>query len=146
MADSIIRDKVILDTHDKVLRNLFFEADNLNLQKLITIYNNYQVNTENMKQLTKENQVKSTHQGNSTQKPKQHIKENQVQSENSTQKPATNAKKGGGSCWRCGRAHPLGKCPAWGSNCTKCGETNHFTQCCRSSKSNVKTNNDKVMY
>jgi len=123
MTDSIIRDKIILDTHDKILRKKFFEADNLDLQKLVTIYNDYNINTEKMKQISKENKMESE---NFT--PKQVI---------------NNVKKG---CWRCGTVHPQGKCPAWGSKCTKCGDTNHFTHCCKGSRNNSKADGDKVIY
>lgn len=117
MTDSLVRDKIILDTHDKILRKKIFEAENLDLQKLIAIYNDYNINTEKMKQITEENRAEPT------------------------QKP-DNVKK---VCWRCSRSHPLGKCPAWGSKCTKCGDVNHFTQCCKGPKFKVYDNkkNDK---
>ncbi|XP_036140429.1 uncharacterized protein LOC105835272 isoform X2 [Monomorium pharaonis] len=51
LTDSIIRDKIILDTQDKILRQKFLEADDLNLSKLIAIYNDY-TNTERRKQFT----------------------------------------------------------------------------------------------
>lgn len=121
MIDSLVRDKIILDTHDKILRKKFFEADNLDLQKLVAIYNDYHINAEKMKQITKENKTESE---NLT-PPKQ---------------VSNSAKKGG--CWRCGTTHPQGKCPAWGSKCTKCNDTNHFTHCCARPK--FKTDDDKV--
>lgn len=108
MTDSIIRDKIVLDTHDKILRKKFFEADNLDLLKLVAIYNDYNINTEKMKQITEENKAEST---------------------SFPQKlPDNNLKR---CCWRCGRQHPQGKCPAWGSKCTKCNDVNHFTHCCK---------------
>lgn len=120
MTDSIIRDKIILDTQDKVLRKKLLEADNLNLQKVIKIYNDHKNNTEKMRRFTKENKTGS---GNSA---------------------TGNVKKGG--CWKCGRPHPQGKCPAWKSKCTKCGDINHFTHCCKGPKLNTKTNDNKVIY
>jgi len=117
MIDSIIRDKIILDTHDKILRKKFFEADNLDLSKLVAIYNDYNINTEKMKQVTKENRAEPI------------------------PKPSdSNVKKG---CWRCGHQHPQGKCFAWGSKCTKCGDINHFTHCCKGFR--FKMNDNKVM-
>lgn len=92
----------------------------MDLQKLVAIYNDYNINTEKMKQVTKENRAEVT---SVTQKP-----------------PDNNTKKG---CWRCGRQHPQGKCFAWGSKCTKCGDVNHFTQCCKGPK--FKINDNKVM-
>lgn len=111
MLDSIIRDKIILETHDKILRKKFFEADNLDLSKLVAIYHDYDINTEKMKQVTKETRADCT---------------------SSIPKPPDNIVKR--ACWRCDEQHPLGKCPAKGSKCTKCGDINHFTQCCKGFK------------
>lgn len=123
MTDSLIRDKIILETHDKILRKKFFEAENLDLQKLVAIYNDYSTNIEKMKQVTQENTTEPST------KPK----------------PVSNVIKSGG-CWRCGHQHPLGKCPAWGSKCTKCGDINHFTQCCKGFKPKPKGFESKVIY
>ncbi|KYN40815.1 hypothetical protein ALC56_04705 [Trachymyrmex septentrionalis] len=110
MLDSMIRDKIILETHDKILRKKFFEADNLDLSKLVAIYHDYNINTEKMKQVTKETRADSS----------------------VISKPSDNIVKR--VCWRCDEQHPHGKCPAWGSKCTKCGDINHFTQCCKGFK------------
>ena len=40
--------------------------------------------------------------------------------------------RSGGSCGKCGRSHERGNCPAYGTKCFKCGNMNHFKQCCRS--------------
>lgn len=126
MTDSIIRDKIILITQDKILRKKFFEVNNLNLQKLIAIYNDYNINTEKMKQVTKE-----TAESTSSVQKQQPINYN------------NNAKKKVG-CWRCNTQHPQGKCPAWGSKCTKCNDVNHFTQCCQGAAKFKSKPNDKV--
>jgi len=130
MTDSIIRDRIILITQDKILRKKFFEANNLNLQKLVAIYNDYNINIEKMKQVTKE-----------TTESKESTKE----STSSTQKlpniPNNTINKR--KCWRCNHQHPQGKCPAWGSKCTKCNDVNHFTHCCQG-KPKPKPNDNKV--
>ncbi|XP_011864888.1 PREDICTED: uncharacterized protein LOC105560394 isoform X2 [Vollenhovia emeryi] len=111
MADSIVRDKVVLDTHDKILRTKLFEADNLDLPKLVKIYNDYNINAEKMKQVTEKCKAKPT---------------------GVLQKPLDNNVKR--CCWRCHEQHPQGKCPAWGSKCGRCGDVNHFTHCCKDPK------------
>ncbi|XP_018049915.1 PREDICTED: uncharacterized protein LOC108688250 isoform X1 [Atta colombica] len=121
MLDSMIRDKIILETHDKILRKKFFEADNLDLPKLVAIYHDYNINTEKMKQVTKETRVDSS----------------------VTSKSSDNIVKR--VCWRCDEQHPLGKCPAWGSKCTKCGDTNHFTQCCKNFKFKMNKMNKNLL-
>lgn len=70
MTDSLIRDRIILDTHDKILRKKFFEVANLDLQKLVAIYNDYHINIEKMKQVSQENQAESVgHHTSSKSKP-----------------------------------------------------------------------------
>jgi len=81
--DNVIRDKIISITQDKIILQKFFETKNLNLQKLVAIYNDYNINIEKMKQVTKEYTE-------STPKP-----------------PSTDRMK---KCWRCD-SHPQRKCP-----------------------------------
>ena len=38
-------------------------------------------------------------------------------------------------CGKCGMSHPLRECPAWGKECHKCGNKNHFSTQCRSKQS-----------
>ena len=37
-------------------------------------------------------------------------------------------------CHNCGKQHPRGKCPAYGTSCRKCGKANHWQSVCRSIK------------
>ena len=37
-------------------------------------------------------------------------------------------------CQNCGKQHPRGKCPAYGTSCRKCGKADHCQSVCRSSK------------
>ena len=43
-------------------------------------------------------------------------------------------KRSNASCKRCGTKHEMGKCPAHGKTCHKCGLANHFAKFCRSTK------------
>lgn len=106
---------------------MLFEVDDIDLQKIVAVYNDYIIDTEKMKQITKESQAKA---------------------KTSTQMSATGAtpKKVGGGCWRCGHTHPQGKCPAWGSKCAKCEDINHFTHCCKGTKHIFKANDKQVIY
>ncbi|XP_070521263.1 uncharacterized protein [Cardiocondyla obscurior] len=123
MTNSLIVTKIVCDTSDKILRKKFFEADNLNLTKLIAIYNDYNINTEKMKQITENNEKKQQPANFSQMAPRpQYI-----------QKP----------CWRCDKKHPLRQCPAWGSKCTKCNNLHHFTHCCKDFLVNDNKKHDK---
>jgi len=92
------------------------------------------INTEKIKQPTKENI--------NTEKIKQVTKES-IDSTSSTPKSPNNDTKK--KCWKCNCEHPQEKCPALGSKCTKCGDMNHFTQCCKRPKSDSKLNENKVI-
>ncbi|GAB1860129.1 Retrotransposon gag domain-containing protein [Camponotus japonicus] len=98
--DNVIRDKIISITQDKIILQKFFETKNLNLQKLVAIYNDYNINIEKMKQVTKEYTE-------STPKP-----------------PSTNRMK---KCWRCD-SHPQRKCPTCYSNNKKNHKANSVTK------------------
>lgn len=41
------------------------------------------------------------------------------------------------NCKFCGYQHPVGKCPAYGKTCSKCGKHNHFQKVCKSSSKRV---------
>ncbi|GAB1860131.1 Retrotransposon gag domain-containing protein [Camponotus japonicus] len=146
LTDSIIRDKIILITQDKILRKQFFETKNLDLQKLVVIYNDYNINMEKMKQFTKENinteKIKQpTKENINTEKIKQVTKESTESTSSTPKSPNNDTKK---KCWKCNCEHPQEKCPALGSKCTKCGDMNHFTQCCKRPKSDPKLNENKI--
>ncbi|XP_063917307.1 uncharacterized protein K02A2.6-like [Zophobas morio] len=38
------------------------------------------------------------------------------------------------NCTRCGRSHPINKCPAYKKTCGKCKKTNHFASMCRADR------------
>ena len=39
-------------------------------------------------------------------------------------------------CWRCGKFHDFGRCPAFNKNCHKCNTTGHYSSMCQSSNQN----------
>ena len=47
------------------------------------------------------------------------------------------------SCWYCGTFHPPRKCPAYGKECNKCGQMNHFEKVCKDRKGQLKSQQDK---
>ncbi|KAL0118296.1 hypothetical protein PUN28_009147 [Cardiocondyla obscurior] len=194
MTDSFIRDKIVRDTNDKMLRKKFFDVKNLDLKKLIEIYHDYNINIEKMRQITessKEKQIPKANkekpatkdnkekQATKDNKEKQATKDNKEKqaTKNNKEKPDNkdnkekqvpkNSKKNQATkdskekkeyttnnfpsppqfpnpkknCWRCDQQHPIGKCPAWGSKCTKCNDINHFSHCCKG----FKTNADEVI-
>ena len=45
------------------------------------------------------------------------------------------------TCSKCNTMHQFKDCPAFGKKCHKCGFKNHFSSCCRSSRSNRQDSN-----
>ncbi|XP_024940638.1 uncharacterized protein LOC107267542 isoform X9 [Cephus cinctus] len=114
LADSLIRDKVILDTKDKLLRKLLLDTEDLDLMKIVTIYKSHEMATEKIKQVYKE-KIKQPQETNVTP---------------STTTTTTEVENNVTTCYRCGTRHALRNCPAWGKKCLKCQGVGHFTQKC----------------
>lgn len=129
MTDSLIRDQVILNIHDKVLREELMKVPDLKLSKLITIYNDY-IDTERTKQVIRKNKTARS----------QKIKTTLT---TFNEKPAENVTKD--ECKMCGFKHPPEMCPASKPKCTKCGNTDHFSDDC-SFKSNLIMNHGKAKH
>jgi len=122
LTESLIRDMIILDIKDKHLRQIMFDARDLEMNKLIMLYKQFELNTEKMKEVSKK-----TNEENTGAKSKDNGG------------AASNASR---ICWKCGMNHPLKNCPAFKIECEKCKEKGHFTQRCnKSHSSNTKNNN-----
>ncbi|XP_014207718.1 uncharacterized protein LOC106638858 [Copidosoma floridanum] len=107
LTESLIRDMVILDIKDKHLRQIMFDAKDLDMDKLTMLYKQFELNTEKMKEVTMK------------------VNENLSEAKNAT--PSASR-----TCFKCGISHPPRSCPAFKSTCEKCKEKGHFTQRCNS--------------
>ncbi|KAG7190737.1 hypothetical protein KM043_006810 [Ampulex compressa] len=117
LTESLIRDKIILELKDDIFRKKVFEVENLDLAKLISMHTEHNIDTEQMKRITKENTGDK--------------------SNNQPPPPTFNR-----VCWRCKTNHPIKHCPAWGQRCEKCGELHHYSYCCRNAVGQI-SNKDK---
>ncbi|XP_017889736.1 uncharacterized protein DDB_G0287625-like isoform X2 [Ceratina calcarata] len=157
IKDSLIRDKIILEVKDGRLRKKLFKEENLDLPKLITIWNKHVAEASERKQDTfkekknnddtkntstenNKNDIKTTPNNNVSRNktvPKRNDNNNSDDDRESTTSSCSNTNWENNTqqfkrnCWRCNTKHPMKRCPAWGNKCEKCGEYRHFTNQCR---------------
>ncbi|KAK2584700.1 hypothetical protein KPH14_007034 [Odynerus spinipes] len=116
LTDSLVRDVIILNTSDEILRQRYMQEENLTCNKIIELYNNHKIYHRQNK--TKNSNVQSKEKS----KNKTTSKQQEPPSVMSKQK----------RCWRCHIKHPSKQCPAWNYKCSKCNVFHHFEKCCKS--------------
>ncbi|XP_024940647.1 uncharacterized protein LOC107267509 isoform X1 [Cephus cinctus] len=107
LADNFVRDKIIFDTKDEILRQFLLDTEDIDLEKIITIYKIYE------KTRGKMNEV---------------CKDKVIQGRNTNITPAI--KSAQITCSNCGTHHVYGNCPAFHSRCMKCNGLRHYTKMC----------------
>lgn len=169
IEDSIIRDKVILETNDDRLREKLFEKVNLDLNSLKDIYKKHISENQRKKESTSmidkntSNNIDTknvkTASDNNTRKgqtiPKKNDNNNpgdasidNSENNNKGTNSCGNTKQANNqqfknNCWRCNQKHPIGNCPAWGSKCEECGKFHHYTSRCKFQNESRRTNISK---
>ncbi|KZC11160.1 hypothetical protein WN55_02521 [Dufourea novaeangliae] len=158
LTNSLIRDKVILNIKDEELLKVLMTIEYLDLFKLVVHYNLYNkrknsetstkdmasVNNAQVKNIDNENAKatetkKQSEEINKISRTEGHNKKIHSYSKNNNNQVTNTVDKSCKSnsaqfrknCWKCDQKHPLRCCPAWGFKCGKCGDHNHYTQCCR---------------
>lgn len=129
MADSLIRDKIIMEIHDKHLKTKIFNTENLNLSTLIQIFNEHQIlqNKKKEENRTKNDSKCDNASVKNTSKIVKNFDEKTNNSNNNEKSINVQNKR---NCRKCNQRHPIRACPAWGLKCGKCGINNHYTNCC----------------
>ena len=131
LADSLIRDRIVVGINDNSARKKLLQAGKLTLSQCIDICRSSETSTRQLKtinqedvRLVKEKNVKPAG------KKKCGVSDN---------RPRTELRESRMTCKFCARQHPFAKknCPAWGTTYKKCGLPNHFEVCCRESKKKV---------
>ncbi|XP_076241290.1 uncharacterized protein LOC143183573 isoform X2 [Calliopsis andreniformis] len=142
ITNSLIRDRVIADIKDRNLRKKLFEVENLDISKLILIYHDHIVDIQHKKQIIKNNTTPvntkvfdNAHHTNLTNNVNTNNNVNPTNILEKNQKSSNTANKK--QCWRCHQKHAIRSCPAWGHKCQKCGDRNHFTNCCQKITTNT---------
>lgn len=140
MTDSLIRDKVITAIGDKNLLTLLFDADNLDLVKLITICHEYNANRMQTEKADAKNlNEKIIQQKQQTKKYRETNNigiNDKLKTDENDQKaiPPRFGHHYSKPCWKCNTFHPVQCCPIREHACMICGDKNHYTYCCRSLK------------
>lgn len=123
----MIRDKIILELQDKRLHEKLFNAKNLDLLTLISIFNEHKHSIQRKQTINNDNanivDNTSVINKNYCRKANNTINDNKF-----IDKTNIPPKK----CKNCNYVHLKNVCPALGFKCEKCNMYNHFTNCCRS--------------
>ncbi|XP_043247933.1 uncharacterized protein LOC122394848 isoform X2 [Colletes gigas] len=123
MANSLIRDKIIANIKDKNLLKKLFETKNLDLLKLVSIYN------EHIKAV-QEKKESSTKDIANVENVKGVVNSNDINAKVITKNQPPSNTENKRNCSKCNQKHAIKSCPAWGWRCAKCGDRNHFPVCC----------------
>lgn len=126
LKETLIRDRIVCGVTSNALREKLLGIKDLDLSKCIDIC---RADEESRKQVqiisgsslsAEVNRLKF-----SSNKTKHTVEEGLKMKKEEMQKK---------KCHRCNKAHPFGKCPAWGKMCNKCNKPNHFSSCCKARK------------
>ncbi|XP_076631409.1 uncharacterized protein LOC143346804 [Colletes latitarsis] len=123
MANSLVRDKIIANIKDKNLLKKLFEVKNLDLLKLVSIYNEHMKTIEEKKESSTKNIA-------NIENVKGVANSNNINTKVTTKYQPSSSTENKRNCSKCNQRHPIRSCPAWGWNCAKCGDRNHFPVCC----------------
>ncbi|UYV85057.1 K02A2.6-like, partial [Cordylochernes scorpioides] len=124
LADSLVRDRIIIGIKDKALKERMLQDPDLSLAKAIDLGRATETSRQQVKNITREDvDLHSI-------KYKKQYKKNfkyPVGRKPNVSEEHPNAKV----CQNCGSRHPYGKCFAYGKICNSCKKPNHFAKMCR---------------
>lgn len=131
--DKCIRDRIVFGMKDDRLREKCFREDELTLQKAVKLCQAHDATMKSMRSVREEN----IHQVQSKQSYKYTKKKEDKKKSADDRKPRES--KSLLPCKFCGQKHVWGtkNCPAYGKQCQKCKEKNHFAIVCRKTKQRV---------
>jgi transposase InsO family protein len=130
LADSLIRDRLVVGLRDAATRKRLLYEKKLTLQTCLEIARSFEATQARLKEMKSEpadvDFVKKSPRKRNTNKPskqKAHTHPPEKKSESSS------------SCTYCGKGnHPRKKCPANNAECFKCKKRGHFSTVCKSTK------------
>ena len=127
LAQSLIRDRIVLGIRDRERRNRLLRQNRLTLTKCIDIVKSDEFSKTQMQSMDQASKQDDVHDVKFTQKQKQR----DLKPEN---KKHFNNRKNEKPCGRCGGKHRPGKtnCFAYSKVCGACGKQNHFAKQCKS--------------
>jgi hypothetical protein len=123
LTDEMIRDRIVCGTNNPQIKEKLLQAEDLDLNKALTIARGIEISTTQMKDITE--QSKTVLGMFKNKRGKKQASKEQHQSESRKSK--------GNECKSCGRRHETKQeCPARGKVCFKCKKPNHYSRMCRS--------------
>ncbi|KAK1122730.1 hypothetical protein K0M31_020486 [Melipona bicolor] len=138
-TEGLIRDKIIIELKNKQLRKKLFNVENLNLSRLVSIFNEHMSTMQkNQQDVPKKTNNKIDNVSDND------IKNRNEEAGNSSRNEKSINIQNRKNCSRCNQRHPIRACPAWGLKCEKCGKYNHYTNCCPYKFTEKKEINEKT--
>ena len=129
--DLMIRDKIVFSVHDERVKERLLRESDLSLSKALDVCRAAETTRAQLKAMTSEG--KSEAKVNIVKQRSQFSKDSHRAggrgnrgSSSSRGKPGPPAAQGNIQCKYCGRSHPAKSCPAYGKQCNRCKDWNHF--------------------
>ena len=135
MANSLIRDRIIVGINNRNTRKKLLAEKNLELKKCIDICRSVEITdkradvfgtTEAVVHGLRGSRYKSTRPKSGKGKPQS----KEGMSSKTSRPKHEHDKKHSGRCKYCGDSHKKGQCPAYGHRCTYCSKEHHFESVC----------------
>jgi hypothetical protein len=133
LADSLLRDRIVLGIHNNSLRKRLLQERNLDLKKCIDLCRSSEAAASHLKNISGSNNtihdVNKVHEhaGRNVKPVRQQNYDRNARNDGNKKQAITAI-----DCKFCGRNHPRKKelCPAWQKRCQKCNGRNHFAAVC----------------
>ncbi|UYV70039.1 K02A2.6-like, partial [Cordylochernes scorpioides] len=125
IKDSLIRDRIVLGCRDTTLREKYLQNPDLTLSLAINQGQAAEASQKQLRNIEKDSIDAIRKNSNERYKPTTSLKNSY------TSKPVRANFNKSIRCSKCNMAHDFGKCPAYGKECYKCRQPNHFANCCK---------------
>ncbi|UYV83155.1 K02A2.6-like, partial [Cordylochernes scorpioides] len=125
IKDSLIRDRIVLGCRDTTLREKYLQNPDLTLSLAINQGQEDEASQKQLRNIEKDSIDAIRKNFNERYKPTTSLKNSY------TSNPVRANFNKSIRCSKCNMAHDFGKCPAYGKECYKCRQPNHFANCCK---------------
>ncbi|UYV79499.1 K02A2.6-like [Cordylochernes scorpioides] len=125
IKDSLIRDRIVLGCRDTTLREKYLQNPDLTLSLAINQGQAAEASQKQLRNIEKDSIDAIRKNFNEKYKPTTSLKNSY------TSNPVRANFNKSIRCSKCNMAHDFGKCPAYGKECYKCRQPNHFSNCCK---------------
>ncbi|UYV69099.1 K02A2.6-like, partial [Cordylochernes scorpioides] len=125
IKDSLIRDRIVLGCRDTSLREKYLQNSDLTLSLAINQGQAAEASQKQLRNIEKDSIDAIRKNFNEKYKPTTSLKNSY------TSNPVRANFNKLIRCSKCNMAHDFGKCPAYGKECYKCRQPNHFSNCCK---------------